>query len=57
MWKEIACLFGFIVGVVLFLYGTNYYAATVGWIGFFVSIGSIIVYVILKVDEVMTKRS
>lgn len=45
-----------IVGVVLFLYGANYYDAGVGWAGVGLFVGGVLSYVLLKVYEYLVKR-
>lgn len=42
-----------LVGLVLFLYGVNYYDATVGWTGFGLFIGGIVFYVFLKLRTIL----
>jgi len=48
-WKWPICLLVVIVGVVLFLYGANYYNNIVGWAGVYLFVGGIVAYVLLKV--------
>jgi len=45
-----------VVGVILFLYGANYFNAAIGWTGFFLIIGGFIAEIILKVIESLRKR-
>jgi hypothetical protein len=45
-----------IVGVVLFLYGANYYDAAVGWTGVGVFVGGIFLYIVLKAYESVAKK-
>jgi hypothetical protein len=45
-----------IVGVVLFLYGANYYDAAMGWTGVGVFVGGIVLYVVLKAYESVAKK-
>jgi hypothetical protein len=40
-------LFVVILGFVLFLYGSNYYNALVGWVGVYLFVGAILVWVLL----------
>jgi len=43
-WKSIAMLIVFLLGIVLFLYGANYYEAVTGWIGVFLIVAAIVAY-------------
>jgi len=52
-WKDIVCLFVIIIGVVLFLYGANYYDAVVGWSGVFLIIGGLFARIILMIYEML----
>jgi len=38
-----------ILGIILFLYGANYYDNFVGWAGVYLFVGGILAYVLLKV--------
>lgn len=55
-WKDFACLCIIIVGIILFLYGSNYYNAAVGWTGVYFIFGGILAEIILKVYESIIKR-
>jgi hypothetical protein len=55
-WRGLVCLLIVIVGVVLFLYGANYYDAGVGWAGVGLFVGGFLSYVLLKVYEYLVKR-
>jgi len=48
-WKGLACLLVVILGVILFLYGANYYDNFVGWTGVYLFFGGIVAYVLLRV--------
>ena len=48
-WKGLACFLVVILGIVLFLYGANYYNNVVGWSGVYLFVGGIVAYVLLKV--------
>jgi hypothetical protein len=50
----IVCLV--ILGVVLFLYGSNYYNAAVGYAGLALIVGGIIAEIVLKALESVRKR-
>jgi len=45
-----------IAGVILFLYGANYYDAVVGWTGVGLFVGGLLSYVVLKAYEFFTKK-
>ncbi|MGQ9529910.1 MAG: hypothetical protein ACUVQX_04855 [Candidatus Bathycorpusculaceae bacterium] len=55
-WNEITCLCIIIIGVALFLYGSNSYNATVGWVGVYLMFGGILAEIILKVYGDIIKR-
>ena len=48
-WKGLACLLAVILGIILFLYGANYYNNIVGWAGVYLFIGGIVAYALLWV--------
>jgi len=50
-WKDLICLSVLIVGVVLFLYGANYYDALIGWTGVYLAIAGFLVKTVLIVWE------
>ena len=54
---DVVCLFAVILGVVLFLYGANYYENVVGWSGVFLFVGGILAWVIIYVYGKMTKKT
>jgi len=55
-WREgLACLFVIILGIVLFLYGANYYNNLVGWAGVYVFVGGILAYVFLTIFSRLKK--
>ena len=45
-----------ILGLVLFLYGANYYNEVVGWIGFFLIVVTIIAWIAMLVYRFIEKR-
>ena len=55
-WKDWACLGVIVLGVVLFLYGANYYDATVGWAGVYLVIIGILVILVLYIYSELTKK-
>jgi hypothetical protein len=50
-WKGLVCLLIVVLGFILFLYGANYFDATVGWTGVGFFVGGIVLYVVLKLLE------
>lgn len=56
LWINWACLGAVLLGVVLFLYGANYYNATVGWAGVGLSVVGILVFLVHYVYGELTKR-
>jgi hypothetical protein len=44
-----------VVGVVLFLYGSNYYDVIVGWVGVFLVVVGFFTFVTLKLYEKLKK--
>jgi hypothetical protein len=55
-WKVLLCLLVAVIGFVLFLYGANYYDATIGWTGVGLFVGGIVLYVVLKLLESKQKK-
>jgi hypothetical protein len=54
-WKGLTCLFVVILGLVLFLYGANYYDNIVGWVGIYLFIGGILAYVFVWIFRRLIK--
>ena len=48
-WKGLACFLIVVLGIILFLYGANYYNDIVGWSGVYLFLGGIVAYVLLRV--------
>lgn len=44
------------MGVVLFLYGANFYDAVIGWIGVYLFFGGIIAFLVLYIYAELTKK-
>jgi divalent metal cation (Fe/Co/Zn/Cd) transporter len=55
-WRDLVGLGLVLVGIVLFLYGANYFDALIGWAGIFLVGGGIIAEVILKLIEAVRKK-
>jgi hypothetical protein len=57
MWQtDLAFLLLVILGLVLFLYGANYYSATVGWTGVGLLAVAFFGYIALRAYEASTKK-
>jgi hypothetical protein len=55
-WKEMLYICAIVIGVILFLYGANYYDAIVGWTGFSLIVGGFLAEVVSKVYEQVRKK-
>jgi len=55
-WKGLTCLLIVVLGLILFLYGANYYDATIGYTGLGFFVGGVVLYIFLKVYESVTKK-
>lgn len=55
-WEDLICLCVVIVGVVLFLYGANYYNALIGWAGVYLIIAGFLAKIVLMVWQNLRKR-
>ena len=55
-WTDWTLLGVFILGFLLFLYGSNTYNTVVGYTGVYLFIGSIAAYLIVYVYKEMTKK-
>jgi|CryGeyStandDraft_7_1057128.scaffolds.fasta_scaffold85659_1 hypothetical protein len=55
-WKEIVCVCVIVIGMILFLYGANYYNAVIGWTGFSLMIGGFFAEIVFKVCESIRKK-
>ena len=49
-------VFLIILGIILFLVGANVYNDFVGWLGFFLALGSIIAYIIFYIYNYLARR-
>ena len=56
-WIDWVCLGIIVFGVVLFLYGANYYDAAVGWAGVYLFTLGILVIIALYVYGELTKKA
>ena len=56
-WKDVVCVVLVILGIVLFLYGSNAYDAVAGYAGIGLFIGGIVLYAVLQAYKVMLKKS
>jgi hypothetical protein len=55
-WKDLVCLFVIILGLFLFLYGSNYYVATVGWTGVCLIIVGFLAEIIVQLYATLMKK-
>jgi membrane-bound ClpP family serine protease len=55
-WINWACLGIVILGIILFLYGANYYDAVVGWAGVFIFVAGILAFLIRYIYGELTKK-
>ncbi|HVP26611.1 MAG TPA: hypothetical protein VMT26_02980 [Candidatus Bathyarchaeia archaeon] len=55
-WKDVICLLIALLGVVLFLYGANYYDALIGWAGIFLIVISFLAWLVLKLYALIRKK-
>jgi membrane-bound ClpP family serine protease len=56
-WIDWICLGIIVLGVVLFLYGANYYDATIGWAGVYLFTLGILVILGLYIYGELTKKA
>jgi uncharacterized membrane protein len=56
-WKEIVCVILVILGIVLFLYGSNAYDAVAGYSGIGLFFGGIVLYAVLQAYKTVSKNS
>jgi hypothetical protein len=54
--EDLACIGLIILGILLFLYGANYYNSLVGWTGVFLMIGGVIALGALAIYNNLVKR-
>lgn len=54
--NDVVCWLVIILGFIMFLYGANYYNASIGWVGLLLVAGGLLAEIILKVNEVVGKR-
>jgi drug/metabolite transporter (DMT)-like permease len=55
-WKDLICLLLIVVGIVLFLYGSNYYDTTIGWAGVAVAIVGLVAELALSIFGSLRKK-
>jgi hypothetical protein len=53
---NLACLGMVTLGFVLFLYGANFYDAVIGWVGVYLIIGGILVFLLFYIYNELTKK-
>jgi hypothetical protein len=54
---DLACLGMAILGFVLFLYGANFYDVVIGWVGVYLIIGGIMVFLLFYIYNELTKKA
>jgi hypothetical protein len=55
-WVDLVCLGIVVLGFVLFLYGANFFDAVVGWVGVYLIIGGILVFLLFYIYNELTKK-
>ena len=55
-WTDVVAFCLVLVGVVLFLYGANYFDAVVGWAGVFLVVAGVVVAPLLRIVFVKRKK-
>ncbi len=53
---DLACLGMVILGFVLLLYGANFFDAVIGWVGVYLIIGGILVFLLFYIYNELTKK-
>ena len=53
---DLVCLGMVILGFLLFLYGANFYEAVVGWVGVYLIIGGVLVFLLFYIYNELTKK-
>ena len=56
-WTNWVCLGVILLGVVLVLYGANFYDALVGWVGVYLFLGGILALVVFYIYGELTKKT
>lgn len=55
-WRDFASVLLIFVGLLMFLYGANYYVALAGWAGLGLFTSGFVVYFVLRAYEFLTKK-
>jgi hypothetical protein len=55
-WTDWVCLGMIVLGAVLFLYGANYYDATIGWVGVYLAVIGVLAFLILYIYGELTRK-
>jgi divalent metal cation (Fe/Co/Zn/Cd) transporter len=53
---DLVCLGIVVLGFVLFLYGANFFDAVIGWVGVYLIIGGILVFLLFYIYNELTKK-
>ena len=56
-WKDIICLFTVALGVILFLYGANYYDVVAGWAGIFLIVIGLVLVLVFRLYDFVGKKA
>ena len=55
-WKDLASLGIIVLGIILFLYGSNAYDAVIGWTGVTLILAGIAAQIILRIYDFLMKK-
>ncbi len=55
-WVDVVCALLIVLGLLLFLYGANYYVDFAGWAGLGLFIGGFVVYFAWKLYELFRRK-
>lgn len=54
--EDLFCLGAVVMGIVLFLYGANYYNSLIGWAGVYIIVVGFIVRILLLIWKNLTRK-
>lgn len=55
-WKDLIPLLIVVLGIIMFLYGANYYDVAIGWVGIGFALGGLVAEIVLKVYEFVRQK-
>jgi hypothetical protein len=55
-WRTLGFLLAAVLGIILFLYGANYYSAVWGWAGVYLVVGVVVAYLAERVYGNLRRR-